>query len=289
MLTDKRQALTTMLVALLSSISNCGGEYNDTIVSYEQPIINGAVDSSDRYPAVVVINSNCSGVLVDRVHVVTAAHCVCPAFAVSPPRGSISSRRDAAHCNSSANVELRRNAASQFLNGAVFTHPSFYLEHNTSGGVVSGFADISLIRLHSSAPVEYTPIPLASQTPFMGRPCSGRGLSYLATLVGFGNNTCGSGYGIRRIGQNVVSNCDSVPSSDLVVMIDVKGNISAPGDSGGPLLHQSDALYGRGPIVVGGIASRGSSCSDSGTHQAFYSSVPFFYSWLDSTIRSYRP
>ena len=214
-------ALTLVMVNVAAFGAGCQAG-SETLGSAEQAIVNGAASDDEAVVALVYHGKQfCTGTVVGRRTIVTAAHCLppnidVPLFGIEVYFGS--------DIGSSEGVTLR--VADGLAN------PSW------SADVVAG--DIGVLALSQDAPV--TPMPMA----YLDVTAAGM-LGTDARAVGFGITAAeGDGNGTRRTGMLTVDRFDS--SS---IYLNPGPSATCNGDSGGALIFVQDGIE-----VLGGIHSR---------------------------------
>lgn len=207
-------------------------------------IIGGTQTTVGQFPTVVAITAGggiCTGTLVDREWILTAAHCVDPeVLGVSSQAQVTSSVRvyyNTVNINTSAGRANMRRAA------ATFPKPAFNIN-------ALGANDIGLIKL--AEPIDgITPSPInfeAAKAP----------VGITVTMVGFGATQVGGGgnVGVQFFLTNRTSvSCAGLGGSSNTNLLcfsqtDSKGKCS--GDSGGPSFAMID-----GQLTVVGVTSFG--------------------------------
>ena len=218
-------------------------EQNGEVGEHRQAIINGSATSD--YPAAVVLRASlggssglCTGTLIARRTVLTAAHCVVTSSGrLSPSQLQVGFGSD-------------RNSAQYISVTNIRVHSGY----NASLPPIAGLPsyDIAVVTLSADGPT--APIPLYRRPPQVGQ---------RITFVGFGatNGTLRIGSGTKR---QVAGLIGQVASTQWRYSASSGGGGSVCfGDSGGPAFVQAN-----GGLAVIGVASTvaDSSCTTTGSH-----------------------
>jgi uncharacterized protein (TIGR03382 family) len=210
------------------------------------PIIGGTPGTLGQYPSVVLVEVGgglCSGTLISKDWVLTAAHCVSTQVMGGTQQSITASVK--VHFNT---VNANQSLGTIVTASDTIPDPMFNL--NSLGAYDSG-----LIKL--ATPVtNVTPVPLnffAAQAP----------VGIAVTMVGFGTTAVGGGgsVGIEYVvGQTSIA-CSSLGSdANLLCFSQVSGKGQCEGDSGGP----SFAMIGGKQMQVGITSFGDQNCSQFG-------------------------
>jgi len=192
----------------------------------------------------------CSGTLVARDRVLTAAHCVCNGTQVVP-QGSV-------------NVTFPQNTSYVFNSASVVMHPVAAFACSLGSEPVGG-SDLAVIQLTAPVPSFIVDEPARVYLgPIESAFYAGKLLG--GTQIGFGkttkydDNAPGGGIGVRRVGSLLAiwPNLDPCGLVEFDLCNDILEwqspidpiveSVHAPGDSGGPLFMTHPTL---GEVVVG--------------------------------------
>lgn len=216
-----RASLTTVAIATALLAGCSDGPPRELPVLGEQsaPIVNGSVENSGQYEAVVAVFGNMSkctgtivGVQVPYAFVLTAAHCVTG----GAPQVV---RQGVDHDNPTAEYPVQDYAI----------HPGY----NQS---VNDFAMIRVTGASASTPVRQV-LTSAEDNLGAGTTC---------THVGYGNVAPGTGTNLRHITTNPV-----ISTTSLTITFNGSSSGVCYGDSGGPNFHPNGKVAGVNSAVSG--------------------------------------
>ena len=260
----KFQILTISIATLAALVgAGCAGDGSDGDGARRLAVIGGSADTNSAYSPVVMVGGGCSGTLIAPDTVVTAGHCVCSQYKPQPALPGVDARMDPGHCLATLSVTVSRGAASETLSGSVLVHPDFFI--NFAGGYIQdSHADVTIIRLSKPTTVADHVIPLGVAAPARGTAC---------TVIGFGDDTCTDGFGVRRYGDNTLD----VVTPDRLELNNTDGTSGAItwlGDSGGALTTRV-----QGVEVLSGVTSFGACGKVAG-----YTNVATYRGWLANPL-----
>lgn len=224
------------------------------------------------------VHASCSGVLLSPRVALTAASCVCPPRQLSargvPAKGSIGP----ADCAERAflmtvrlggvkDPEFEEESVAQTFRrfeGKVRVHPSFKLELDEQGAVLSTQADLAIILLDSPA---QEPLPRVSLAETEVQE------NELLVMAGYGDDPRYRGVpGIRYFRRNRVTQLHA--SVEGRVLYEQQGSFVYNGYTGGPCFRED---HGHRWLV--GIASVGTD------RELPFSSTFFFRKWLQAGLK----
>lgn len=201
----RRSFLVASLILATSAAASAG--------TIEQPILGGTQATVGQYPSVVAIEVGgglCTGTLIDKDWVLTAAHCLA---GVSPTGARV-------HFGT---VNLTKSGGNIVTSAAVYPKPTF----NESA---LGSNDIGLIKLSKSV-TDIAPLPVnlyANQAP----------IGVHVTMVGFGATGAGAtgSVGVEYVVEQTSTSCAAYSEMDanLLCFNQTSGTGKCNGDSGGP-------------------------------------------------------
>lgn len=244
-------ALVLILASVSASLVGCAAETEDNALSIstqQDAVQGGTVDRSDPAVGLLAIGDTsgnyqgfCTGTLIARNVVLTAAHCVVdgPILGFYTGVGKVvDSSNQLALLNDPAHLVFHAVAAQA-------AHPSY-----VAGSCPNITSDVGVVKLSA---------PIAGVTPLAFAPSSGAPhASDTCSAVGFGlhNTASASTVGQKRTGTQIV---DKLTAQSI--QVHRKSAIADSGDSGGPLL-------------CGGVVAGVTSCHTDG--QAPMHSVEFY-------------
>ena len=256
-----------LMAGSLVLVVGCGpddGLLDEVVNATYQPIINGKAANAIQFRPVgaFVVNTSlgyqsfCSGTVINRNTVLTAAHCL-DDFKPGDPIGFFLGQKVGASGTSSNIIPVK----------TFWLHPK-YKKTAKPPGTLTDFYDIALARLSSFAPAIVFKLIRPSE---LGAIVVGA----KTEIVGFGQTKAGDKWssGTKHYGTSAVR---YVAHSEM--MLTTGSARKCHGDSGGPTFIDVDKSSKK-LLKIGGVASRGAEGCTVGTIET---RVDPFLSWIHS-------
>jgi secreted trypsin-like serine protease len=249
----------------LPTVNNCGRQ---SIIPSTQRIVGGVEAIANSWPWIVSLQLRdhfCGGTLIDRRHVLTAAHCLTSAIDNQIRVIAGLHERKKTNTGRTQNIGVSR----------IFMHE----EYNT----VTQTNDIAILRLSQ-------PIQLNNYVNLICLPGPDPQESAAVTVVGWGiiykNSPLASN--LRQVTVQV-ANAQATAAYPAYFNVkrqigagipNIGGKDSCQGDSGGPLMYNSNGLW-----YLSGVVSFGSDCALS-HYPGVYTRTSAYLNWIRSKINS---
>lgn len=191
------------------------------------PIVGGTTASVGQFPTTVGIELGgglCTGTLLTKDWVLTAAHCVDPAVLMQ------------SQAQITASVRVHFDTVNLFTNPGMVVRASETIKHPSFSVNALGSHDIGLIRLAT---------PVTDRPPVAVNLVPGKApVGIPVTMVGFGvtSRTSPNSAGVERVVDQTSVSCASggLSDSNLLCFSQVNGKGKCEGDSGGPSFAMID-------------------------------------------------
>lgn len=224
----------------------------------EQALMGAWVANPGQFEAVGQVGHGCTGTLITKSAVLTAAHCVCH-------QGTCADRAafrltDVYPVDKPGTPEdeslVRRDVG---MAGEVSVHPAY----NVAGWARADYAIIYLDQPVNRLVKDITPIRVAAPTPpQVGEP---------ATLVGFGRHGVNCSVGgprVKRYATLPVNEIIDYGDGDSTIGFESPITYVCEGDSGGPILNADGELFGVS--------------SSKGGPRSYYDPTHLVYAWISA-------
>jgi hypothetical protein len=243
------------------------------------------MDVSNRYASTIMlladrghVHASCSGILLNRRVALTAASCVCPPRQATPQGVPQKGPVGPAACAERAFIKTVRlgpptsrefpeeSVAQTFgrANGKVRVHPSFKLELDEQGAVLSTQADLAIIVLDA---------PVKQEVPHIPFPETEVQENEMLVMAGYGDDPRFRDIdGIRYFRHNKVTR--AIKGSSGKVLYEQQGAFVYNGYTGGPCFREA-----KNQRWLVGIASIGSE------QELSFTSTHAFRDWLHAELQ----